>query len=112
MDIKVPLDVYIETLRAARECDRGRPRLNQFEWLLRNFRISDDSAVYEPEEPEHYQVPSGIQTSTRKSGKMRQDMPRCSSQSALSFKHGSTLLLLHLCTLPSQSVNLFLLFWS
>jgi hypothetical protein len=51
MDIKVPLDVYIETLRAAaREGDGFQWSLGQFEWLLRNFRISDHSAVYEPEE--------------------------------------------------------------
>jgi hypothetical protein len=51
MDIKVPLDVYIETLRtAAREGDSFQWSLGQFEWLLRNFRISDHSAVYEPEE--------------------------------------------------------------
>jgi len=52
MDIEVPLDVYIETLRAAaREGDSFQWSLGQFEWLLRNFRISDHSAVYEPEWP-------------------------------------------------------------
>jgi hypothetical protein len=50
MDIKVPLDVYIETLRAAREGDSFQWGLGQFGWLLRNFRTSDHSAVYEPEE--------------------------------------------------------------
>jgi hypothetical protein len=54
MDIKVPLDVYMETLRAARDAREGERRysfLSQYEWLLRNFRVSDDSALYEPEDP-------------------------------------------------------------
>ena len=51
MDIKVPLDVCIETLRAAaREGDSFQWSLGQFEWLPRNFRISNHSAVYEPED--------------------------------------------------------------
>ena len=51
MDIEVRLDVYIETLRAAaREGDSFQWSLGQFEWLPRNFGISDHSAVYEPED--------------------------------------------------------------
>jgi hypothetical protein len=51
MVIKVPLDLYVEILRAARESDRDRSPLNQFSWLLRNFRCDDTTASYEPEEP-------------------------------------------------------------
>jgi hypothetical protein len=51
MDIKVSLDVYMETLRIAREGEGRHSLLGQFEWLLRNFRISDDAALYEPEDP-------------------------------------------------------------
>ena len=46
MQIRIPLSHFLDYLN---EKDRKFPRLNETEWLLRNFRFDDHVAQYEPE---------------------------------------------------------------
>jgi hypothetical protein len=52
MEIRLPLSHFLNYLKSTKEQGRKFPRLNEAEWLLRNFRFDDQTAEYEPE-PSH-----------------------------------------------------------
>ena len=53
--VHLPLSHFLDYLRSTKANDRKFPRLNEVEWLLRNFRFDDQVAQYEPEPlPESY----------------------------------------------------------
>jgi hypothetical protein len=53
--VHLPLSHFLDYLKSTKENDRKFPRLNEVEWLLRNFRFDDQLAQYEPEPlPESY----------------------------------------------------------
>jgi hypothetical protein len=49
VEIRVPLSHFLDYLKSTKEQRRKFPRLNEVEWLLRNFRFDDQAAQYEPE---------------------------------------------------------------